>query len=649
MHIFDAIPVRRLLPAIAAEPGGGDARTIPTSRSSSRQATREGRSAARTSRTDSRREPREAAAIIPFSGPEATGFNVSVAITDSAGVASGEPFPSPSRAGPTAKRTPGRQDAIATSRQPGRAGDVSSSTRSTANDAQPKTIAATNPTDDNPTALRHHRLLQQVKYILEDGAGHYAFDGTSSARTSRRKVHAMAQRYDRAIYRRAEAGSQGQAPQGPRDHRPGQRCRSPGHRTVRPPSSPSRQGYQHAGAALRPAPTSPRSRAPSRSSTRTSTFRASSSRPSARTQDAIAKYGIRNSHLTSIAPTGTVSLGRQRQLRDRSDSPTASTAPQSSSAARGAGEGGLRTASGPRQGAPASPSRNTSPPDRRRPAGRFRGERAALRHQREDFETAAPGRRGEGLHDLPLAGSGGHPRVKDDGGEPKRTPGGGAGKPTASTGHRTEVQRQAKGGDHPDHHRVLQPGRPQRAIPVPERTSNRTSPREMCPKERTSPDRPAPGPNADPDRPLAPLRGPPREGVGRAGRPIAQGLPQDLRPHHLLHTFPGRWKRDDSGPPGTRGPQPRGKPLLGGRHVILVGRNVAEAFGYPAQHLDFHQCNPTSLGLRGRWVPAHLGAQPLVQENRARDAARAFWEEAPTVRPPPSNGHLAFGRETEKV
>lgn len=138
----------------------------------------------------------------------------------------------------------------------------------------------------------------------------------------------------------------------------------------------------------------------------------------------------------------------------------------------------------------------------------------------------------------------------------------------------------------------------------------------------------APGPNTDPREPLPPL---PRSGAGGRLAELAGLSAQDyLRLFdrtNLLHTFPGRWKRDDKWPRRDAEIAAAAmKPLLGGRSVILVGRNVAEAFGYPAQHLDFHQWfSDGSWGFEVAVVPHTSGRNHWYRKPGHEDQARAFW------------------------
>lgn len=140
----------------------------------------------------------------------------------------------------------------------------------------------------------------------------------------------------------------------------------------------------------------------------------------------------------------------------------------------------------------------------------------------------------------------------------------------------------------------------------------------------------APGPNTDPGYPLAPL---PHSSAGGRLAWLAGLTPKEylelFQRTNLLHSFPGRWKRDDKWP--ARDAQIAAaamKPLLGGRSVILIGRNVADAFGYPAQHLDFHEWfSDPRWGFEVAVVPHTSGRNHWYRKPGNEDAARAFWEE----------------------
>lgn len=145
----------------------------------------------------------------------------------------------------------------------------------------------------------------------------------------------------------------------------------------------------------------------------------------------------------------------------------------------------------------------------------------------------------------------------------------------------------------------------------------------------------APGPNTNPDLPLFPV---PKTSAG--GRlQVMTGLTRGQYLDHferinLLPYFPGKVKRDDKFPmPPARLAATAIKPLLAGRTVILVGRNVAEAFEFPAEFHDWvrwpvrRPCIVTkSTGLAAMAVIPHPSGRNHwynKAENRARSAA--FW------------------------
>lgn len=140
----------------------------------------------------------------------------------------------------------------------------------------------------------------------------------------------------------------------------------------------------------------------------------------------------------------------------------------------------------------------------------------------------------------------------------------------------------------------------------------------------------APGPNTDPDRPLAPL---PKSSTGGRLADLDGLSPREylrvFERTNLLHTFPGRWKRDDKWPRRDAEIAAAAmKPLLGGRHVILIGRNVSTAFGYPAQHLDFHEWfSDPRWGFEVAVVPHASGRNHWYRKPGHEAQAREFWEE----------------------
>lgn len=143
----------------------------------------------------------------------------------------------------------------------------------------------------------------------------------------------------------------------------------------------------------------------------------------------------------------------------------------------------------------------------------------------------------------------------------------------------------------------------------------------------------APGANTDPALPLYPL---PKTSAG--GR-LAEIM--GLRPHeyfsaferiNLLHQFPGKHKRDDKFPMRDAKIAARAiRPLLRGRTVILVGRNVAQAFeldlDFHTWHLDFEQVGTETPGLVQQIavVPHTSGRNFWYNDPENMRAAREFW------------------------
>ena len=250
-----------------------------------------------------------------------TGFNVSVAITDKfmECVASGEPFPLTFE-GRTYREVDARAlwDAIM---------------RGTWDWAEPgvlfidainrmnnlwycETIAATNPCGEQPLPPYGACLLGSfnlVKYIFKDGAGRYAFDWDQYREDIPQVVRAMDNVVDRAIYplpqqkqeakdkRRMGLGITGLA----------NAAEALGHEYGSPAflafeaevldtlRDESYLASAHIAKVKGSFPMFDKDKYLQGQFIKTL-------RPDV--QDAIAKYGIRNSHLTSIAPTGTISL-----------------------------------------------------------------------------------------------------------------------------------------------------------------------------------------------------------------------------------------------------------------------------------------------------------------------------------------------------
>ena len=136
----------------------------------------------------------------------------------------------------------------------------------------------------------------------------------------------------------------------------------------------------------------------------------------------------------------------------------------------------------------------------------------------------------------------------------------------------------------------------------------------------------APGPNTDPTRPLYPL---PRSSAG--GR-LAEFMGLEPKLYNsifdkvnLLNEFPGRGKRDDKFPlRDAMIAASAMRPLLKGRDVILIGRNVALAFGL---QLEFHTW--TDMFTPANWiavVPHPSGRNHWYNSPENRVIAREFWK-----------------------
>jgi len=139
----------------------------------------------------------------------------------------------------------------------------------------------------------------------------------------------------------------------------------------------------------------------------------------------------------------------------------------------------------------------------------------------------------------------------------------------------------------------------------------------------------APGPNTDPLNPLPPL--PTQCAGGRlvelAGLTSQQYLEWFDRAN-LLQFFPGRNMCPDKFPkPMAQIAAEAMKPLLRGRQLILLGRNVAEAFGYPAQHLAWHEWFEDPFwGFTVAVVPHTSGRSHWYRNLDNREQAKRFWE-----------------------
>lgn len=139
----------------------------------------------------------------------------------------------------------------------------------------------------------------------------------------------------------------------------------------------------------------------------------------------------------------------------------------------------------------------------------------------------------------------------------------------------------------------------------------------------------APGPNTDPALPLHPL---PKTSTGGRLAELIGMSPVDYHRSferiNLLQDFPGQHKRDDKFPLGKAKIAARAiVPLLRERVVILVGRNVATAFGLLEEpfHVwmeDTQWCQAMAI------VPHPSGRNHWYNKPDNRLEAQEFWKEA---------------------
>lgn len=145
----------------------------------------------------------------------------------------------------------------------------------------------------------------------------------------------------------------------------------------------------------------------------------------------------------------------------------------------------------------------------------------------------------------------------------------------------------------------------------------------------------APGPNTDPDLPLFPI--PSTSAGGRLMQFMGLTRTQYLRTFdrvNLLRYYPGKWQNGDRWPiRDARIAAEALAPLFAGRKVVLVGRNVADAFDL---RVDFHEW--TTLQVRRRnpvtgcpglcqiaVVPHPSGRNHWYNQEERRIVARTFW------------------------
>lgn len=145
----------------------------------------------------------------------------------------------------------------------------------------------------------------------------------------------------------------------------------------------------------------------------------------------------------------------------------------------------------------------------------------------------------------------------------------------------------------------------------------------------------APGPNTNPALPLFPV--PTTSAGGRLLDLMGLSRREYLKTFdrvNLLPYFPGQHKRDDKFPmtPAKLAAQVM-MPLLSERTVVLVGRNVANAFKLGA---DFHEWTDWQVRRRcpvkgelGQCrvavIPHPSGRNHWYNDETNREAARAFW------------------------
>lgn len=138
----------------------------------------------------------------------------------------------------------------------------------------------------------------------------------------------------------------------------------------------------------------------------------------------------------------------------------------------------------------------------------------------------------------------------------------------------------------------------------------------------------APGPNTDPDYPLYPVPS------TSAGGRLAQLMGVDGHAYldlfdraNVLYRFPGKVKKEDKFPVReARVAAEAMRPLLRGRDIVLVGRGVAEAFGYPSALLGFHEwlADP-KWGYRVAVVPHTSGRSRWYNVAQNKAEAWRFW------------------------
>ena len=136
----------------------------------------------------------------------------------------------------------------------------------------------------------------------------------------------------------------------------------------------------------------------------------------------------------------------------------------------------------------------------------------------------------------------------------------------------------------------------------------------------------APGLNTRPDLPLYPV---PATMTGGRLAALMGLTPREYLVRferiNLLQEYPGRTGRDDKFPMGVaRAAAGAIKPLLSDRVVVLVGRNVANAFGHDT---PFHQWSEPGFCRMLAVVPHPSGRNHWYNDPANRELAQDFWRD----------------------
>lgn len=138
----------------------------------------------------------------------------------------------------------------------------------------------------------------------------------------------------------------------------------------------------------------------------------------------------------------------------------------------------------------------------------------------------------------------------------------------------------------------------------------------------------APGPNTRSDKPLFPY--PSTSAGGRLQQMTGLTRGQYLRTFdrmNLLQHFPGSVQNGDSFPLSKARPAAQAvEQVLGGRRVVLVGRNVATAFGFRESPF-FEWFDQPIWGYEAVVVPHPSGRNHWYNNEENRALARCWWAE----------------------